>query len=122
MSFDCHISFDQYDQSELLKLKVRQVKAYLAYRDIVVSDDITSATFGIKQRKVLYERIDDCNCVVLLLTRSFLEDRGQNRSEFGYYLRSKGRSQICLVLMEEELLDSVLSWGGEIGGALRGKR
>ena len=117
--YDCYLSYDHCSKSSLFQGKVQRIKSYLGYRNILVTTVDTNSS--ISERKRLYERIDRCGCIVLLLSSSFLEDRGQLRCEFGYFLRSKGRAQICVAVMDMEILDST-TWDGEIGGSLKGKR
>ena len=99
--------------------KIKALTNYLESRHILVHAK-TEAKLSIKRRKRLYEKIDQCSCVLLLLTKSFLDDRDQLRSEFGYYFRSKGRFHICLAVLDNELL--VGPWMGEVGEALKGKK
>lgn len=99
--------------------KVKALVNYLESRHILVYAK-SETKFNIKRKKRLYQKIDQCSCVVLLVTKSFLNDRDQLRSEFGYYFRSKGRFHICVAVLDDELL--VGTWTGEVGEALKGKK
>ena len=116
--YDCYLSYDQCKGCLLFREKVERVHKYLEYRNILAT--VLDTTSSMTRRKELYERIDSCGCVVLLLSSTFLEDRGQLRSEFGYVIRSKGRGQICLAVMEQDILGSV--WQGEVGEMIKGKK
>ena len=94
--------------------------SYLDSRHIIIYAKKWAKVDIIKRRKRLYDKIDQCSCVVLLLTKSFLDDRDQLRSEFGYYFRTKGRHNICVAVLDHELLE--VPWIGEVGEALKGKK
>lgn len=150
IKFDCFLSYD-YNCNLYILERIEKVKLYLESRNICCScclditqrkhpltrissndDDIahqrkaqsdekSDSSSSILRRKMLCETIDCSQSVILFLTRSFIEDMGALRSEFGYYLRTKGRQHIILALLEHDMILTIDAWAGEIGVIMKEK-
>ena len=77
MKFDMFLSFDRSQQTYLDR--VEGVKSYMEARNLKVSFENSACETNIFGRKELYATIDESQCVVVLMSQSFLEDRGDLR-------------------------------------------